>query len=118
MFYPLDGEFANLSITITSATDFLPKYAYTKSAKRVKMPMREIDADDIIAGSDLSMTIYNDGQAPEWQAESCLLTLVYNKSPKKTTFIINFQVALENDAQQVLLLILVIVKIEMFTSCH
>ncbi|KAK8864751.1 hypothetical protein M9Y10_010274 [Tritrichomonas musculus] len=100
MFYPLDGEFANLSITITSATDFLPKYAYTKSAKGVKMPMREIDADDIIAGSDLSMTIYNHGQAPEWQAESCLLTLVYNKSPKKTTFIINFQVALENDAPQ------------------
>lgn len=69
--------------------------AYSLNSTGLKMPWKKIDADNNLSEIDLFMTIDNTGKVVEWQVESYLLTIVYNKSPKKTTFIINFQVNID-----------------------
>lgn len=54
--------------------------------------MKEIDADNIEMNSDVSLTIHNHGQAVEWDPQPCFYALVNNKSPKKTAFVVNYDV--------------------------
>lgn len=94
VYYPLDAEFASLTVSITSATPFLPKYAYTLNTTGLKHPMRELDAENVQMNSDVSVTITNHGQVQAWEATSCIYSMIYNKSPKKTTFIVGYNVVL------------------------
>lgn len=88
--YPFDAVFSNLTVSISSVTEFHSKYAYTLNVTGLKHPMKEIDADNIEMNGDVSLTIFNHGQAVEWEPQPCFYSLVYNKSPKKTAFVVNY----------------------------
>ncbi|KAK8857613.1 hypothetical protein M9Y10_016018 [Tritrichomonas musculus] len=97
-FYPFDAVFSNLTISISSATEFHPKYVYTLNTSDLKLPLKEIEADNIING-DLTLIIKNYGQAVQWEVKSCAHIMIYNKSPKKTLFIANFKIAVEPEPE-------------------
>ncbi|OHS92758.1 hypothetical protein TRFO_12314 [Tritrichomonas foetus] len=96
MLCPIDGEFEEITYRIVPATYFNPKFAtifnYTQDTD---FKVRESSADSVEADIELVQRIVNEGQIEPWTDQSCLYTMVYNKSPYETKLAITSEIIRE-----------------------